>query len=187
MLGPNLGKADQHVTNTAYADIKAICVMCLPHLAPSGPNMQTQYSSAKRQQETQVFVWFSVARSYSVPFSQWFAGGDTTRVSQPNLDQLQTQELSKEHVHDASSLILSFIISSDLFYLFCLMPSNKNMCHGPLGKLSLDQCTLGGLPYSPPASPWNGPLGKVWMLAYLAAPAKPGPLPRQVLWAQRAR
>ena len=26
-----------------------------------------------------------------------------------------------------------------------------------------------------------GPLGKVWMLAYLAAPAKPGPLPRQVL------
>ena len=75
------------------------------------------------------------------------------------------QELFKAHIHNIHNIhdvsyrsSISFIISSDLCYLFFFMPSNKYMCHGPLGKLSLDQCTLGGLPYSPPASPWNGPL-----------------------------
>ena len=63
------------------------------------PNMQKQDPSAKGQQETQVFAWFSAAWSSSMPFSRWFAGVDTI-PGKP----LRTQELSTKHVHVSSNM-----------------------------------------------------------------------------------
>ena len=110
------------------------------------PNMQKQYPSAKGQQETQVFAWFSAAWSSSMPFSRWFAGVDTI-PGKP----LRTQELSTKHVHVSSYVFICFIMSIASVYSISCLQKNY-MCHGTLGKLSLGQCTLSGLPYSAPAS-----------------------------------
>ena len=101
MLGPNLGKADQHVTNTAYADIKAICVMCLSHLAPTCKR-NTPLQSDNRKLK---YLFDSLLPDLiQCPSPNGLRGVTQFQVSKGNLDQLPTLELFEAHAHVSSSL-----------------------------------------------------------------------------------